>query len=345
MSKKFLVVLLALFVAFVMIGCPSSTTEKPNNEGDFDNLWNDKWVPGASKDGPTRLELGDNFQYGTGYQGLVGWASLLNTDINVNGVYQLEIEFKVDRDLEDELQWVLCNTSPTAPTPYWTVLSRWKTIVKGNDKEEGPVKPGEDPPDGPVTPSGDGFKTTDTISYVGRVVTTGAAAKNVANLVFQTKGEGTKGTAGSGKEGPVNLTFTKFKITKLDWGSASEPEPEPEIIVLYEDGAWKSGYTATTSVENGNQVIEFNNAIPTTGFTTVYIQFSKSFDYVGGSVEGNASPGSSTWVNNQYWSGFSGGGTTTFSGGLTGSDGTVGAFKKFVFNSAVFSEVVKMWLE
>jgi len=239
MKKVWLVLLVvALVFSLAMFGCSSSsddddptggdgtTGDGTGDEGgdagaDFTDLWNEQWVAGASKDGPATLVLGDNFEYGAGYQVTLGWDKLLNKDIKVNDVYQLEIAFTVSRDLEDDLQWVIVDTDPNAkPNAYWSPLSRYKTIVNGKDEEAPTAEPSPDDPDGPVTPKGDGFKTTDTVSYVGRVLITQAGPKTSSELAFTTKGEGTKGDQGSGKKGSVTLNFTKFTITKLEWGTA-----------------------------------------------------------------------------------------------------------------------------
>jgi len=229
MMKKVWLVLLAVVLVFglAVLGCDSGGGGgKPAPTppvGNLDDLWDEMWVDGASKTGITSVDLTDNFQYGTGYQGLIQWKDLLNADIKVNDVYKLEITFTVSRDLEDDLEWVIVNTA--ANVAYWDELGRWKKVVNGDDKEEGEPGPGENPPDGPVTPKGEGFTTTETITYEGRVLITNAGPKASSNLAFQTKGEGTKGTEGSGKKGKVTLNFTNFKFTKLEWGEAPEGPP------------------------------------------------------------------------------------------------------------------------
>jgi hypothetical protein len=238
MMKKVWPVLLAVVLVFglAVLGCGSSGSgngpEVPGEgpEGNFDDLWDDQWVEGASVEGPKSIALDDNFEYGAGYQVTYGWTKLLNADIKNFDVYQLEIDFTVSRNLEDDLQWVLVDTSPTWGTnQYWGPLSRYKTVVNGQDEEDPTAPPSPDDPDGPIVPKGEGFTTTDTISYVGRVlVTPHDAPKASSYLVFTTKGEGTKGGKNSGVKGPVTLNFTKFKITKLAWGEAGEIPEIPD---------------------------------------------------------------------------------------------------------------------
>jgi ribosomal protein S10 len=230
MKKYLWIVALLASLAMVMTGCPGNGPKDPPvgpviPDEAYDDLWDDLWVEGDSKTRTAALTLTDNFEYGNGYQGLVAWTSLFNSAIKVKDVYQLEIQFTLDRDLEDKLDWGLVDP---APPSYWTELTRWKVVAEGDDKEEGPPEPGENSPDGPITPGGGGLSKETTITYTGRIVVTKAGPAS-SNLVFQTKGSGTKGTPGSGVKGPAKLTFTKFKITKLEYGEAPVPPvPPPE---------------------------------------------------------------------------------------------------------------------
>jgi hypothetical protein len=130
MKKSLWIVALLASLAMVMTGCPGNGPKDPVGpvipDEAYDDLWDDAWVEGASKDGPTTLDLIDNFQYGNGYQGLVLWNKLLNSEIKVKDVYQLELEFTLDRDLEDKLQWGLVDPDPNKD--WWFELTRWKTI-------------------------------------------------------------------------------------------------------------------------------------------------------------------------------------------------------------------------
>lgn len=138
--------------------------------------------------------------------------------------------------------------------------------------------------------------------------------------------------------------------------NSTTPEPEEGTeLVLYESGAFKTGYEATVTGGTGaeNAVIEFTNKIDTTGKTKVFIKLTTPTDYCGGSVEGNETMTSSTWNNNQMWSGFTkvGGETTdTFSANFTfvegGTTKTIGGFMKICIEKTVlFSKVAKIWIE
>lgn len=263
--------ILALSMAFVFIGCGGDDNSNSNSSDDggspsgappiggtgdagenFDNLWDSQWVDGKVSNLPTSVTLGDNFIYGTGYQYKLSLANYLDGNLKVNDVFQIEIEFTVSRDLEDKLQWCLVNDSANAPNPYWTELSRWKTITQGDDKTEGPVEESTpEPPHGTtIVPSGDGFKATDTVSYVGRVVVARAAPKNDSKLVFDTKGSGKYYVADSGVKKPVTLTFTKFKLTKLAWGEAPAPATYTVTNLAFAKGSDPANFDVTTGKGN-----------------------------------------------------------------------------------------------
>jgi len=197
---------------------------------------------GGPTEEPTTLILTDNFQYGTGYQGSIPWGNLASDNISVGDEYQLEIEFTVSRDLEDKLQWAIVDPSPPS---YWTEVTKFKTVVKGTDEGVVEDPPEESPADGtPIVPSGEGFKTTDTVSYSGKAVAEIKGSKSIVALYFQTKGEGTKGNSGSGKKGPVTLTFTKFKVTKLGG--------EPTATYTESDLAFGKGSAGNPDTGAGN---------------------------------------------------------------------------------------------
>jgi hypothetical protein len=234
MMKKVWLILMAMVLVFglALLGCGSSSSGGPGDgegevEGNFEDLWDGQWVEGTPAKGPGTLELIDNFQYGTGYQGEIKWGDLLNENIKNLDVYQLDIVFTVSRDLEDDLQWAIVDKSPKWGTnQYWGPLGRYKTIVNGPDEEEpGTAVQEPDPPDGAVTPNptGDVIKAGETITYKGRLlINPHDAPKSSSWLVFTTTGAGVKGTGGSGVKKPVTLTFTKFEISKLGWGEAPE---------------------------------------------------------------------------------------------------------------------------
>ena len=141
--------------------------------------------------------------------------------------------------------------------------------------------------------------------------------------------------------------------TKHGWFALDVPELNGEKgIVLYENGAWKTGYDGEAKNENNNTAITFySNPIDTTGLTKVYIKYTTAADYRGGSVEGDPTTGS-VWVNNAYWSGFNKvnpdetGSTDTFYGEFTLDDKTVGAFKKLMIGGEnMLPNIVKIWVE
>jgi hypothetical protein len=150
------------------------------------------------------------------------------------------------------------------------------------------------------------------------------------------------GIEGSSKDSPESNVVTLNKVI-------------PAQIVLWESGAWKTGYTSTTVTnDGGNTKISFATPIDTTSLTRVYIKLNSTPNYKGGSVEGNDTMTGSAWVNNQYWSGFgkvepnASGETDTFYGEFTKGDDTVGAFKQLVIggeDQLSTGAVIKIWLE
>jgi len=141
---------------------------------------------------PTTLTLNDNFQYGDGYQaGIDGTRLFEETTVTLGAEYLIDIEFTLSRDLEEKLQ--ICLVDPSPPS-YWTEKSAWITI--GGDSE-------------PV------YEKDVKISYKVKVTITQATTDALVRLFFDTGGEGNKGTAGSGVEGPVTLNFTKFNWSKI----------------------------------------------------------------------------------------------------------------------------------
>jgi hypothetical protein len=184
-------------------------------------------------DGPDSVNLVGNFRYGTGYQGLVKWSDLINQSIKAGDVYEIDLEFTVNRDLEAKLQWVLVDTSPDArPNAYWSVLSgEWKKITNGADDgiEDG-IEPGGSEPsynegDTVTVPDyPEALKAGTTISYKGRTMALQAGPAASSNIAFQSAGSGIKGGNSGGDEsaaggstalGTITLTFTKFTVAKL----------------------------------------------------------------------------------------------------------------------------------
>jgi len=179
-----------------------------------DDLYDAGWVV----DGDTftyttsSITFDDNFQYGTSWQKKIPWASLLNTAINVNDVYELEIAFTVDRALDNKLQWVLINDDQSVD--YWQELSAWKTVINGQDKDFD-----EENDEPPV------FTSTDSVTYKGRTLATTAAPASQAKLALDTEAEDNTG-------GAPALTVTTFKITKLKWAGSDESEDGAPVVLF-----------------------------------------------------------------------------------------------------------------
>jgi hypothetical protein len=148
--------------------------------------------------GAMSVKLLDNFQYGDGYQAVVSDKRLFNGHKIAPGEsYTLKITYTASRDLEDNVQVGLVDTTPAAS--YWGPLS-WNP---------------DDPDNGmaviPVSKAGE--KVSATIEF--KTIKAATASAGVANaLVFLTNGEGKKGIAGSGAKKPVTLDFTEFVFTE-----------------------------------------------------------------------------------------------------------------------------------
>jgi len=147
--------------------------------------------------GAMDLTLADNFEYGEGYQGLFTDKRLFNGHKIVPGEkYTLKITYTASRDLEDVLEVGLVDTTPAAN--YWRSLS-W------DDNKD--VKMAQLPK------SKAGEKVSVTINFTTLASATGTSGAANA-LAFTTKGEGRKGSKGSGKQKAVTLKFTEFIFTQ-----------------------------------------------------------------------------------------------------------------------------------
>ena len=319
MVKKFVLVFLALFVIFAIVGCGDNLPGTGANPGTG---------PGPVKSKltvPQTIELKEN-TWSTGYYASVDVpVGKTNKKILKDDEWTLAITFTVSRNVPEGIQIGLVDTV----TDYWNPLS-W----------DGEAKKGE---------AGAMFQTEAlekdkeyTLKQVFKALKDSGGTTPAHNkLQFQTDGEYLRAEADNGKSidaaknpGPVTITITKGGTTGGDKGGSTEPK------TLYENGVWV-GATATVSVDGSNTVIVFDG-IDVSKFTTLYIETKSALDYVGGSIEGHPS-GSYEWVNNQYWSGFTGV-DGTYSGGLTGDSGTVVTLKKIVFNISI-ENVEAIWLE
>jgi len=143
------------------------------------------------------VTLTDNFEYGEGYQALLSHKSLMNGHKIVPGEkYTLKITYSASRDMEDDLNVGLVDSTPAAN--YWRSLS-WDD---SNNIEMASV---------PKSKKDE--KVSATIQLTTTAGSTGASG--LANaLCLQTNGAGRKGTKGSGVQKAVKLTFTEFVFTK-----------------------------------------------------------------------------------------------------------------------------------
>jgi hypothetical protein len=143
------------------------------------------------------LKLDDNFQYGEGYQGKINKANLLGGYKIVGGeTWTVKFTYTASRDLEQDIEAGFVDPSPP---------SYWKHLTSDADGKDGFAFV--------IPKSKAGEKVTGTWTFK----TTKAASSGSANansFYFDTKGEGKKGSAGSGKMKPVTLSFTEFVLTK-----------------------------------------------------------------------------------------------------------------------------------
>jgi len=153
-------------------------------------------APGADF-GAWDLILADNFEYGDGYQGLITEKRLFNGHKIVPGEkYTLKITYTATRDLEDIIEVGLVDNTPAA--------NYWKSLTWDDAKD---IKMAELP----KTKAGE--KVSMTINFTTLASATSAAGPANA-LVFQTRGEGKKGSKGSGVKKPVTLKFTEFVFSQ-----------------------------------------------------------------------------------------------------------------------------------
>jgi len=147
--------------------------------------------------GAFELKLADNFQYSENYQGVLADKRLFNGhEIAPGENYTLKITYTASRDLEDVIEVGLVDTTQAAN--YWRSLS-WN-----DDDGIEMVK---------IKQSKAGEKVSATIKLTTLAKSTGTSGSANA-LVFLTRGEGKKGTAGSGKQQAVTLNFSEFVFTQ-----------------------------------------------------------------------------------------------------------------------------------
>ena len=210
-----LAMLLALPLAF--FGCGGGD----DNGGKIDN-GGTGWTHDL---GAFSLELGPNFQYGTGYQGLISSTAkasdLFNGErIRAGDVYKLEIEFTLSRDWDltqdDDLEIGLTDRDES--------VGWWKNLL-GDENDE-------------VIKASDLTKGTSNVySYsltFTATETAGGTAVHRNDLFFQfessreaheTNNAATNSTAAA-TAGIVTMNFTKFIFSKE---SSGDPGTDPEI--------------------------------------------------------------------------------------------------------------------
>jgi hypothetical protein len=238
MKKYMWMVALLIALSLALIGCP---TGGGGNGGD----------PPETGDGPPvislpafELTLADNFQYGEGYQGLVQNANLFpGGKITEGDVYTLKITFTLSRDLEDVMTVGLVDTTPEPEGDYWIPLS-YDADDEGWELED------DDAPAiaATVEESSDGAEVTKVITFTA--LKTALSDKAIANTIaFETQGDGTKGSAGSGVKGVVKISFTEFLFVKgtaedLEGSEPVAPPEPPELqlkkTILGETADWQN---------------------------------------------------------------------------------------------------------
>jgi len=147
--------------------------------------------------GALELNLVDNFQYGDGYQGIMNDKRLFNGHkITPGEKYTLKITYTASRDLEDVVEVGLVDGTPAA--------NYWRSLTWDDAKD---LKMAQ------IPQSKAGEKVSATINFTTVAGATGASTQ-ANQLVFLTKGAGTKGSPGSGKQKAVKFTFSEFVFTK-----------------------------------------------------------------------------------------------------------------------------------
>jgi hypothetical protein len=142
--------------------------------------------------GAMDIKLDDNFEYGEGYQAKITDKRLFNGhQIAAGETYILKITYTASRDLEDVVQVGLCDQSPPS---YWTMLVEESAALEL-----------------PKSKAGEKVSAEITLTTV-KASTSKSASANT--LYFQTKGEGRKGSKGSGKQKAVTFSFTEFVFTE-----------------------------------------------------------------------------------------------------------------------------------
>ena len=201
MKKYAWIVALLLALSLAFVGCRGEVDENaPQGGGGGEE--------GFVHDfGAFELKLGDNYQYGDGYQGNINDAKLMaGKRIMAGDAFTLEIEFTVSRSWEagvdEDMQIGLVDRSDTAN--YWTPLS-W---TSGDDDSEYSI---------PASELVTGTTISKTIDFVALRNATGVAV-NANDMTFQFDStKAARGQHGStaALAGEVTLSFTKFIFTKL----------------------------------------------------------------------------------------------------------------------------------
>jgi hypothetical protein len=145
------------------------------------------------------LMLGDNFQWGAGYQGMVRDFNLLGGErVRTGETYTLQITYTADRDLEDYLRFGFVDTTGNG----WRTLSyRQPTNVEM--------------PDVMLPASSAGEEVTATLT-INILATAGGVSSAANTFVVETGGEGRRGVPNSGVRGAVTISFSEFILTKAE---------------------------------------------------------------------------------------------------------------------------------
>jgi len=213
MKKYSWILALLLALAMVFVGCPESGGGK------------DKEKEGEEEgDGPKIVKtvtLADNFQYGKGYQGYIDGIFKLSNNltgaiagkVTKDDVFAMRFKFTADRELEDDITIGLVDRV----TNYWQPLTY--------DKDADDFEPEDDDAMTVLVTKAEINAGEVTVELEITALKSAPDSADASNsLVFETRGAGSTGTAGSGKEGPVKLEFTVFQFIK---GSIEDLPEEP----------------------------------------------------------------------------------------------------------------------
>lgn len=226
MKKKWVLfpVILLVLAGMVMTGCPATDDDKKVDPG---TAWTRSLQPFSFK-------LLDNFQYDDGYQGVLNKAFLFQGEkVKIGDTYTLQITFSASRNFEQKMSVGIVDA--TAAANYWKPLT-WT----GDDDMTTHANFANITAGTPISV---------TLSFTA-VADATSANVDANGIVFTTKGEGNKPTAGSGVLGPITLQFTQFVLSK---GAGGTLDVEPPAATTPFGDAIKVTLDGTPTTVNGNK--------------------------------------------------------------------------------------------